>query len=139
MTAPPVAGGRIGGAGLRLALPPVVAVGAAIWFRAFPAGSFPYPPCPLYALTGLYCPGCGSTRVCHALAAGDVPGAFRQNPLVVVTLAALAALWVRAVVRAGRPPAARAARPRLIAGVAAAVVLFGVLRNLPGLELLAPR
>jgi len=42
------------------------------------------PPCLLYSFTGLYCPGCGSTRCLHALVHLDLPQAFSMNPLLVI-------------------------------------------------------
>lgn len=89
------------------------------------------PPCPLHALTGLYCPGCGSTRALHALLHGDLAHALAMNPLLVVSLPVLAAMALNA---AGWQPAGtqrlwRAlGRPRpwllLLVG-------YAVLRNLP--------
>lgn len=43
-------------------------------------------PCPFYLITGFYCPGCGSQRAIHLLLHGDILGAFRFNPLMVLTL-----------------------------------------------------
>lgn len=40
------------------------------------------PPCSLYSLTGLYCPGCGGTRACYALAQGHILESMRAHPLV---------------------------------------------------------
>lgn len=51
-----------------------------------PAGSAFYPPCPFHALTGLYCPGCGSLRALHHLLHGHVATAFGFNPLMVASL-----------------------------------------------------
>ena len=39
------------------------------------------PGCPFHALTGVPCPGCGTTRAALALARGDVAAAFGWNPL----------------------------------------------------------
>jgi len=50
------------------------------------AGS-PFPGCMFRALTGFYCPGCGMTRMLHALAHFDVPRAFAMNPLAMAMLA----------------------------------------------------
>lgn len=50
------------------------------------------PACPLLTLTGLYCPGCGSTRCLHALAHFDLPTALAMNPLLVLSLPVLGVL-----------------------------------------------
>jgi hypothetical protein len=98
-----------------------------------------YPTCPFLALTGYYCPGCGSTRAVHALVHGDVLGALALNPLAVAALPFLAGCWLRWVgrVRSGAP------RPRPVPGVvlqclAAVVVGFWFLRNIPAGAALAP-
>jgi len=58
------------------------------------------PGCPFHALTGVPCPGCGTTRAVLALARGDVTGAFGWNPLAAAALllggatCLLAPLWV---------------------------------------------
>ncbi|WP_313398867.1 DUF2752 domain-containing protein [Stenotrophomonas sp.] len=46
----------------------------------------PLPSCPFYALTGIWCPGCGSTRCLHALVHGDLAQAMSMNPLLVVSI-----------------------------------------------------
>ena len=51
------------------------------------------PSCYLYELTGIYCPGCGCTRAVYALIHGDVILSLKQNPLVIVSLAALFVLY----------------------------------------------
>jgi hypothetical protein len=48
-----------------------------------PATSGVFPPCPFHALTGLYCPGCGSLRALHQLLHGQLWAALRCNPLMV--------------------------------------------------------
>src|SRR5690554_3787295 len=40
----------------------------------------------MYYFTGFYCPGCGSQRAIHLLFHGDIIGAFRFNPLMVLTI-----------------------------------------------------
>ncbi|MFD1148541.1 DUF2752 domain-containing protein [Saccharothrix hoggarensis] len=64
------------------------------------------PPCPLYALTGIQCPACGSTRMVHALLHGDVVAAWQFNAVMLVAglplLVWLWARWFRAA-RAGTP------------------------------------
>ena len=58
------------------------------------------PSCYLYELTGIYCPGCGCTRAVYALIHGDVILSLKQNPLVIVSLAALFVLYIELVFRA---------------------------------------
>ena len=42
------------------------------------------PSCPLYAVSGLYCPGCGTLRCLHALTHGDLGAALGFNVLTVL-------------------------------------------------------
>ena len=88
-------------------------------------------PCPVYAVTGFKCPGCGGTRMCLALLSGNFSEAFRQNRAVLLLLpmfAYIAAAWCVGYIRRG---------DRLLRGGAkwcayAAVFLlliFGVVRN----------
>ncbi len=43
-------------------------------------------PCVFYLVSGLYCPGCGVTRMCMALLRLDFVGAFRANMLIMALL-----------------------------------------------------
>ncbi|MGM1062991.1 DUF2752 domain-containing protein [Saccharothrix sp. Mg75] len=89
------------------------------------------PPCPLYALTGIQCPACGSTRMVHALLHGDVVAAWQFNAVMLVAgLPLLAWLWLRwfRADRAGRPvpPLSR----KVGVPVVVVAVLWAVGRNL---------
>jgi hypothetical protein len=88
--------------------------------------------CPLYALTGTYCAGCGGLRATHDLLVGDLAGAWGANPLWVLVAPVLALLWVRWLVRALRTGRRAAAPPIGVAlGAAAVVVGYSVARNVP--------
>jgi hypothetical protein len=50
-------------------------------------------PCVFYAVTGLQCPGCGSTRSVLALLRFDFKSAFIYNPLFVLLIPWLAFLF----------------------------------------------
>jgi len=41
-----------------------------------------YPRCVFHAVTGLLCPGCGTTRALHQLLHGHVVAAFQLNPFL---------------------------------------------------------
>lgn len=50
-----------------------------------PANQF-FPKCPFRLITGLQCPGCGSTRAFYQLLHLHPVAAFKLNPLLVLTL-----------------------------------------------------
>lgn len=113
---------------------PVLIAGAVVLYSFNPSTSRLFPPCPFHAVTGLYCPGCGSTRAMHQLLHGHVATAFDFNPLVVLSLplVGVALAWQTWRPRRAAP---MAASPRLpgwwvwvLLGV---VVVFGIARNLP--------
>ena len=98
------------------------------------------PPCPVWWLTGLYCPGCGSTRALHGLMHFDLAAAWAMNPLLVLSLPFIALLsaYGAGVLPARLLPLARQiARPLPWAAV---LIGYAVLRNLPWypFTLLAP-
>ena len=57
-------------------------IGAIVLFVFDPTQYAFYPRCVFHTLTGLDCPGCGSTRALHALLHGRVGEAFRYNPIL---------------------------------------------------------
>ena len=124
--------------------PLVVAGGAAVVALGLvlrdPHGQGSWGVCPLYALTGAYCAGCGGLRAMHDLLVGDLAGAWSMNPLWVLVVPVLAALWARWLVRAlrtGRPARAPSARVAIVA--TAVVLLYSAARNVPAWAgLLAP-
>lgn len=127
-----------------LTAPLATAAGAAVAVgAAWVAGrlGFPLtPPCPLHALTGLWCPLCGGTRAIQALAGGDIGAAVGSNLLVVAAVPLLVLAWGRwtALRASGRPVPMLALSSRAMAVTAAVLVVFMVLRNLPALAVLAP-
>jgi hypothetical protein len=122
-----------------LALPPLLLV-----LYAFPPteNSY-YPRCAFHRLTGLHCPGCGTTRCLHALLHGDWRQAAACN-LLAVAAVPFFVVWG---VRAGWAAVRGAPSPRMripnwaLAALVVLVLAFGVVRNLPfpPANLLAPR
>lgn len=98
------------------------------------------PPCPFLALTGLWCPLCGGTRAMEALVAGDVAAAWGLNLLVVIAVPLVVAEWVRwtAGRARGRPTSFMNVSTRTLTVVTTIALVYAVLRNLPGVEALAP-
>lgn len=98
-----------------------------------------YPLCPLYALTGLYCPGCGGLRMVHALANGNLGEAIHRNVLLVALTPLAAYLYARwTLYRAGKLPRLKHPHPKVLWAFVAVAAVFTVLRNLPMFHFLAP-
>ena len=91
---------------------------------------FIFPACPFYALTGLYCPGCGGLRMTHDVLNGDLAAAVTDNVFLLVGLPLLLA-WCVVRWRQGKPVMNA---PALVVVIVAAVT-WAVVRNLPGFPL----
>jgi len=118
----------------------VAAMGSAgvVYFFDPSAHNF-YPVCQFHRLTGLNCPGCGGTRALYALLHGDFATALRDNAMLVLGLAAVGARggWFALNRLRGRRNGHFFPGSFLLPLVVA-VVVFGVLRNLPAFAFLSP-
>lgn len=90
--------------------------------------------CPIKALTGLNCPGCGITRMFVALFHGNVYQAFRYNPLVFIELPIIAILIL--LYRFNKK--SRKVVNILFIILLVMTIVYGVLRNIPFFYFLAP-
>ncbi len=123
----PVPAGRL----LRLlawALFPLVVL--VLLYRCDPAT---YPPCPFHALTGLYCPGCGSLRALRQLLHGNLRAALGLNALMVLSVPFLAyAFAAQGLAALGRRLLPRPFLPAwVIWSLLGVIVAYWVLRNVP--------
>jgi hypothetical protein len=98
-----------------------------------------YPVCVFHRITGLNCPGCGTTRAVYALLHGNWSTALRDNSLFVLGLAALAlrGAWFAARQIRGRP-AGEFFPVKLLWPLLFIAFVFTVLRNLPAFSFLSP-
>jgi len=90
----------------------------------FKPGNYPYPSCLFHDLTGLYCPGCGSTRALYQLLHGHLGTALHDNALSVFAIPFLAYAVVR------KEPLSKL-HPFWVWGIFYLVMTFSVLRNIP--------
>ncbi len=106
----------------------------AVLFLFDPAGSAIYPVCLFHKFTGLNCPGCGSLRAMHHLTHGEFAAAIHCNPLLIValTLVVLTLIHRQIGQRGLRSGASIFSRPATAWAICAVVIVFGVLRNVPG-------
>lgn len=95
-------------------------------------------PCVFNKLTGLHCPGCGSTRASHALLNFDIKGAWQKNRAFVVAVPFIIFGFSYSYLRWMNPRWVAKLTP-IIASIPkpipylvfAILLLFGILRNLP--------
>ena len=100
---------------------------------ADPSEATSFPGCPFHALTGLYCPGCGTLRCLHALLHADLRSALDYNLLTVLLVPMLLVAWLSVGLTGirGHPPRALSI-PRWTGGAfGVAFGLFWILRNVP--------
>jgi hypothetical protein len=116
----------------RLAWGFFVAVGGLLYLKVWlPLTGFGIP-CVFRELTDWYCPGCGITRALVSLLSLDFYQSFRWNPLIPFLLLLYIAYAI-----------AQRKQLRWTSGLVMAVmltttVLFGIARNIPALDWLAP-
>ena len=109
----------------------VAGAGVVAYFDPTKAGFFPV--CPLYALTGFACPGCGLTRGFHALFHGDVLTALDHNALLPMFALLFGFGFLSMVFFAvrGRRLPVNLFHPTALWVALVLLGLFGVARNLP--------
>lgn len=88
-------------------------------------------PCIIYRLSGLYCGGCGATRMLLSLLRGDIAGAYTQNRALFLLLPIwLGAFLALVLCRPCRLHGRKILYCLFLVSVAI-LFLFGILRNLP--------
>ena len=108
-------------------------ISSMVLFRYNPARSILFPPCPFHALTGLYCPGCGSLRAVHQLSHGNLGSAFGLNPLMIILLPFMGYAFISyATITFGKQRLAIITAPAYLGWLMLIViVLYGIFRNIP--------
>ena len=81
----------------------VLLVLGVVYFIYDPSTSSLFPRCPVYALTGYPCAGCGSQRAIHALLHLDFAEAIRYNFLMVVSIPCIFVLLIASLLRTRFP------------------------------------
>ena len=114
----------------------LLGVAAARWL----VGSLP--PCVFHEKTGLLCPGCGATRAALALGEGRWLEAFQNNAFFVMTVI-LGLTWIVMSAVALRFPQLACLggfrwRLNFLWWVLATLLIFLILRNVPGVTWLGP-
>lgn len=111
----------------------------AVYFGFYKITGFAMP-CVFHEVTGWYCPGCGISRMLLAILSGDFYQAFRYNPLLFILLpfaAIFFANWAYAKYN-GKTSWCEKIPEWVWVALAIIIVIYGVLRNLPTFDYLAP-
>ena len=92
-----------------------------------------FPLCPFRLVTGLTCPGCGSTRALHQLLHGHFASAFMLNPLFIIAIPFLfyALLRHSAFAFQGKIPRPNALPAAYIYLIFVVILSFWIFRNTP--------
>lgn len=116
-----------------------VTAAAVLHFRD-PHSAGSYGVCPMYALTGLWCPACGGLRAVNDLTNLDLGAAVSSNVLIVPFIAVLVIAWIGWTVRRwkGTRDHMIVLRPTVTIVVLGVLVAFTVVRNTPWGSWLAP-
>ena len=93
----------------------------------------PLIPCLFHTVTGLYCPGCGVSRMCLSLLRLDFASAVKANAAIFLLLPP--GLFMAGWTGSTRLTRVQACVFYVMIGV---LLVFGVLRNLPGFGWLRP-
>ena len=99
-----------------------------------------YVPCFLNYVTGLYCPGCGLTRMLYSMLEGNFYQSFRFNPLMFIATPFIFLLIVDYLVSGffKRKPIITKI-PNVIWYLLIVVfIIYGIMRNMPWFDYLKP-
>ena len=107
--------------------------GAAYLYLFEPGKTGFFPVCLFRLVTGLQCPGCGSTRAAHQILHGHFITAFELNPLFLLAIPFLlfALLRYSVAVMRGGVPRQNVLPAVYIYGLFFVVVSFWIFRNTP--------
>jgi len=104
-----------------------------LYFKYDPINNFLFPKCPLYATTGVYCPGCGSQRATHSLLHFDIVGIFKSNLLFLPAMLVVGYHYSLTVINKylGKNYISILDKSKAPIVILIIVVLFFILRNIP--------
>ena len=95
-------------------------------------------PCPIKTYFNIFCPGCGATRMIKSLLKLDIYQAFRFNPLLFCLLIIGIIYFIYYLICKYKNKNYYKIKYRDVIIVLFVIILFTVLRNLPGFDYLKP-
>lgn len=121
---------------------PLILLGMGLFRSFLPEVKAILPNCLLYESTGIHCPGCGGTRAAEALVLFNFSEAFRQNVWAVSAVVIGLPFLMLAALRIRFPQVKLLQifrwKPWMVWLLVGTIAIFGVLRNFPAFDWLAP-
>jgi hypothetical protein len=111
-----------------------VVVGCYVIATTVPTRDSIYPKCVTFSLFGVHCPGCGTGRAAHFLLTGQPLTAIRCNAFAPFFLPFVVVVAFRELLRwalQAPPPNRSPVRAFWLWSLAAALIIYGVARNIP--------
>lgn len=96
-----------------------------------------YLDCPIKKTIGLYCPGCGITRMLLSILQLDFYQAFRYNPLLFICLPFFIFFLIEGII-SKKEPLYNKIPTKIWVIIIAILIIYGILRNIPFFDFLAP-
>ena len=87
-------------------------------------------PCPIHALLGIDCPGCGITRLFLALFMGDFKSAFHANQAIFIAIPVFAYIFLKGEISWIKTGIKKEPSPYLVFFLCFYFLLFTLYRNL---------
>lgn len=96
--------------------------------------------CPIYTITGYYCPGCGISRMAMEILEGNILEAIRYNYGIVAAIPLASVTFSSLLIRYIRTGDAKLHQWQNITVwiMVIELLIFGILRNVPAFSFLAP-
>ena len=91
-----------------------------------------YLPCPIHEITGLYCPGCGITRMFLSIFRLDFYTAFRSNMLLFILLPFALVLFIDNIysIIKNKEALYKKINNKVWYGLISILLIYGILRNI---------
>lgn len=97
---------------------------------------FKYIYCPFHKITGLYCPGCGITRMIINITKGNFYQAFRYNPLLFILIPIAILLFINYLSK--YKLINQKTQEKIYIFLIIILIIFGIIRNIPFFSYLKP-
>lgn len=96
--------------------------------------------CPIKKFLGLYCPGCGVTRMLYSILKGQLYQAFRYNPLIFISLPFFVFYYIDHLYSINKNKKKRLSflEPSIWYFLIVIFLVYGILRNISFFDFLRP-